>query len=172
MRISFFAALRTFLPSFFRNFLHVYIFIVVLSLALNISQNSSLKGFTEIWTQITKVSREKTAAFRSLLEDAEDEAGVILTIWRSDPGHIYLSRPKDCYNPSSPRSLNSQMAWPLLTCGKTNPRRDKKWKRMRGIKGQVTLSVFNPFFFFPCWWFLLNPAPHCAILSRWMMTLA
>lgn len=43
MRISFFAALRTFLPSFFRNFLHVYIFIVVLSLALNISQNSSLK---------------------------------------------------------------------------------------------------------------------------------
>lgn len=44
MRISFLAALRTFLPSFFRNFLHVYIFIVVLSLALNISQNSSLKG--------------------------------------------------------------------------------------------------------------------------------
>lgn len=43
MRISFFAALRTFLPSFFRNFLHVYIFIVVLSLALKISQNSSLK---------------------------------------------------------------------------------------------------------------------------------
>lgn len=43
MRISFFAALRTFLPSFFRNFLHVYIFMVVLSLALKISQNSSLK---------------------------------------------------------------------------------------------------------------------------------
>lgn len=42
MKISFFAALRTFLPSFFRNFLQVYIFDVVLSLARKISQNSSL----------------------------------------------------------------------------------------------------------------------------------
>ena len=43
MKISFFAAFRTFLPSFFRNFLQVYIFSVFLSLALKTSQNSSLK---------------------------------------------------------------------------------------------------------------------------------
>lgn len=43
MRISFLAAFRTFLPSFFRNFLQVYIFRVFLSFALKISQNSSLE---------------------------------------------------------------------------------------------------------------------------------
>lgn len=68
MRISFFAALRTFLPSFFRNFLHVYIFIVVLSLALKISQNSSLKD------RITHVSIE---SFRLKTESSTLE---ILTI--------------------------------------------------------------------------------------------
>lgn len=118
MRISFFAALRTFLPSFFRNFLHVYIFIVVLSLALKISQNSSLKD--TIPKVLEALCRKTWSRFNP--EDSVE----ILTIWQSDRGHICPSRLKDCCNPSSPQLLNSRMAWPLLTWTQRKQKREGK----------------------------------------------